>query len=665
MELAKAYVQIVPSAEGISGSIGKVLNPEAESAGTQAGDSIGSKLVSGLKKALVGAGVTKIIGDALNAGGDLQQSFGGLDTIYGEASAQAKEYAKEAAQMGISMNDYAEQAVSFGASLKQAFGGDTTKAVEAANIAIKDMADNSAKMGTDIGSIQTAYQGFAKQNYTMLDNLKLGYGGTKTEMERLLADAQKLSGIEYNIDNLGDVYEAIHVIQEDLGLTGVAAEEASETFTGSLGAMKAAAQNVLANLTTGGDVSGSLNTLISSFQTFFWDNLIPMVKSLLGSLPDVINGLLSGVIRQINIASNGTSEFLSFAVDFITGIASALWENLPYLIEALINLGKNAIDSLINFDWSGAISNFFNNIKDLLSMQAGEIFGSDDTNIVALFIQSIQEKLPLVISSAGEIINSLLSGFLENAPSILESGAEMLINLVQGLLSALPNIVSAVGEVIVTLIKTVVSNLPQIIETGFSILAKLVVGIIQAIPKVISAIFELIKTIVVNLKDYDWGTLGRNIIEGIKNGLINAGSQIWEALKSICQEAWQGVKDFFKIGSPSKLMADSIGKWIPAGIAVGVEGNTKPLTNAMDDLANNTVSTASSILGAVNTGRVNVSTTNEERNNSMYDLMATYLPIIADKCGVEISADSRGIFKAVVRENASNTRSTGINALAY
>ena len=211
--LGSAYVQIIPSAEGIKGSIQNVLEPEAAVAGKSAGTGI-ARFV---KKALAGAAIGKVLKDALSEGGNLQQSYiGGLETLYGDAADMAREYAKEAAAYGISMNNYSEQAVSFGAALKNAYGGDTLKAAEAANMAIQDMADNSAKMGTDINSVSQAYGGFAKQNYTMLDNLKLGYGGTKTEMERLLADAQELSGVEYDINNLGDVYNAIHVIQGEL-----------------------------------------------------------------------------------------------------------------------------------------------------------------------------------------------------------------------------------------------------------------------------------------------------------------------------------------------------------------------------------------------------------------------------------------------------------------
>ena len=240
-ELAKAYVQIIPSAKGMGGEISNALNGEASSAGKSAGFNI----ASAIKSAIVAAGIGKVIKSSLEAGGALPQSFGGLETLYGDAAEGAKKYAMEAAKAGISANSYAEQAVSFGAALKQAYGGDTTAAMEAANVAILDMADNSAKMGSDLGSIQAAYQGFARGQYQLLDNLKIGYGGTGAEMERLLSDAEKITGVKYDINNLGDVYKAIHVIQENLDLTGVAADEASTTFSGSLNAMKAAGEDVV------------------------------------------------------------------------------------------------------------------------------------------------------------------------------------------------------------------------------------------------------------------------------------------------------------------------------------------------------------------------------------------------------------------------------------
>jgi phage-related protein len=242
-----------------------------------------------------------------------------VDTLYGEAADGVRAYAREAAQAGISMNDYSEQAVSFGASLKQAFGGDVTKAAEAANTAILDMADNSAKMGTDITSVQMAYQGFAKQNYTMLDNLKLGYGGTKSEMERLLADAEKLTGVHYDINNLGDVYAAIHAIQGDLGLTGVAAAEASQTFSGSFNAMKASAQNLLGSLALGQNVGPAMTQLAQSVSTFFFGNFIPMIGTLVKSLPTAILAFLQ---TGLPLLVSGISNLLTSLATNITNFAN-------------------------------------------------------------------------------------------------------------------------------------------------------------------------------------------------------------------------------------------------------------------------------------------------------------------------------------------------------
>lgn len=390
--LGSAYVQIVPSAQGISGAITKVLDPEAASAGTSAG----SKIASFAKKAIITAGVgtalVKGIQASMAEGGKLQQSYiGGLETIYGKAADAARDYAKEAAKSGISMNTYSEQAVSFGAALRQAYGGDTTKAMEAANTAILDMADNQAKMGTDITSIQNAYQGFAKQNYTMLDNLKLGYGGTKTEMQRLLEDAEALTGVKYDISNLGDVYDAIHVIQGELGLTGVAAAEAEGTFTGSFASMKAAAQNFLGELALGMDVTDSLNVLVTSANTFFFNNFLPMLGNIIKALPGAvatflqqgvptflssISSLITTLAVQIQgVASNVSAEKVekwaqttlpkvaTAAGQMIMKFAKSLLSNLPKIVSALGRIGAAIVRGLGSALW-GKVSAAAAGIRD-------------------------------------------------------------------------------------------------------------------------------------------------------------------------------------------------------------------------------------------------------------------------------------------------------------
>ena len=332
-DIGKAYVQIIPTTKDIAANVTKELAPVGD-VGTSVGNNFGKKMLAAVAGLGIGAALGKIFNEALDAGGAMQQSFGGLDTLYGDASQAAKDYAMAAASAGISANDYAEQAVSFGASLKAAFGGDTLKAAEAANTAILDMADNSAKMGTDISAIQSAYQGLAKQNYTMLDNLKLGYGGTKTEMERLLADAEKLSGVKYDINNLGDVYQAIHVIQEDLGLTGVAAQEAATTLTGSAGAMKAAFENVLAGMANGMDISGSLTQLFESVSSFMSNNLLPMIQNIATAIPQA----LSAVAPQLG----------PVVTQLITTIISTIASNLPAILKAGIDIILSLIQGIIN-----------------------------------------------------------------------------------------------------------------------------------------------------------------------------------------------------------------------------------------------------------------------------------------------------------------------------
>ena len=388
--LGTAYIQIAPSTKGIKGSIQSAIGGEAEAAGTSAGNKIGSFAKKALVAAGVGAALIGSIKASVAEGAKLQQSYlGGLETLYGDAADQAREYAKEAAAAGISMNDYSEQAVSFGAALKAAYGGDTLKAAEAANTAIMDMADNAAKMGTPLESIQNAYQGFAKQNYTMLDNLKLGYGGTKQEMERLLADAQKISGVEYNIDNLGDVYDAIHVIQEDLGLTGVAAQEASETFSGSFAAMKAAAQNVLGSLALGEDIKPALTGLIQSVDTFLFNNLIPMVGTIIKGLPDVI----ATFVRE------GIPTLLDRIGSFIADIAASLTESANGLTSEKVKA------------WA-------------------------------------IETIPKLLQSAGELIGKFASGLVENLPKILAAIGQIGLSIVQGLGQAIwPKVTAAANGI--------------------------------------------------------------------------------------------------------------------------------------------------------------------------------------------------------------------------
>ena len=434
-DLGTYYVQVVPSAKGIKGSLTKAMDGEAASAGSSAGSSI----AGGIKSAIVGAGIGAAVGMALKSAiseaGDLEQSFGGLDTIYGDAADAAKKYAAEAAKAGISANAYAEQAVSFGAGLKQAFEGDTSKAVKAANTAIMDMTDNAAKMGTPIENIQNAYQGFAKQNYTMLDNLKLGYGGTKTEMERLLADATKISGVEYNIDNLGDVYDAIHVVQGELGLTGVAAQEASTTLSGSFGAMKASLSNFLASLALGEDIKTPLQNLISSTGAYLFDNLLPAIGNVILALPDVV---------QTSIRTVGPTV-MTKGSEIIDMIISGLNSEVPAFISTLPQILQTGLDTITQ------------NLPTVLST---------GREIITNLVMGAIENIPVLISGLNTIFNQLVDFLISNLPTIAEEGGKLAEQLGAGIVKNLPAVLGAVKTLGVSIVKGVIKLAPQVLKAA-------------------------------------------------------------------------------------------------------------------------------------------------------------------------------------------------------
>ena len=653
-ELGKAYVQIIPSAKGISGSISKELGGEASSAGKSAGLNI----AGAIKGAIAAAGIGTAIKAALDAGGNLQQSFGGLDTLYEDAAEGAKKYAVEASKAGISANSYAEQAVSFGAALKSAYGGDTTKAMEAANTAILDMADNSAKMGTDIGSIQTAYQGFAKQNYTMLDNLKLGYGGTKSEMERLLADASKLSGVEYNIDNLGDVYDAIHVIQEDLNLTGVAAAEASTTFSGSLGAMKAAGENLLANIALGEDITPALNTLGETVNTFVFNNLIPMLSNIVSALPNLVSGIGSMLVEALNLVGNNAGDIVKQGLDIVMALVNAIIAAAPSLIVAAVKLVAELGKALIETDWVAVGSNLISSLDSAMSQASAEIFGSD-TSIIDSVLNSITSGLPSFLDKGIEIISNLVNGLLsalpsiyttvgqlittfvgflmQNYPTIMQKGAELILNLVNGIISNLPQIAASVVQVIGSFAATVLSNLPTILAQGILIIGKLAAGLIQAIPTLIGTIPQIIQSIVNTFGSYDWLSIGTNIIKGIAKGISEAASLVVDAAKDAAKAAFEAAKDFLGIESPAKK-GIYIGQMYDEGIALGISRNSSLVDDAVRDL--NTMTTAN----LQTSGSYNLdSTSTDEKLDVLVSMLGNYLPQIAEKEGIDVKQLYNGI----------------------
>lgn len=526
-ELAKAYVQVIPSAKGIKGALDKEFGNEASSAGNSAG----GKLVSALKGAIGAAGIGAFVGKALTEGADLQQSLGGVETMFKDNAGKVIEYANNAyATAGLSANQYMESVTSFSASLLQSLGGDTAAAAESANMALTDMSDNANKFGTDMESIQNAYQGFAKQNYTMLDNLKLGYGGTKEEMQRLLADAQKFSGVKYDINNLNDVYSAIHVIQEEMGVAGTTAAEASETFSGSFAAMKSAVSNVLANLTLGENIGPSLEALGETVITFVGGNLIPMVGNLITALPEAL----------------ATSARILFT----------------------------------EVDWFGILTDTFDMVKELTAPE----FLADGSEMLGSLALGFVENIPALLESAGAAISSLHEHFVSAGPGILEAGIGLIAELAAGIIANIPEVIGAAVEVTMGLLGQFASSLPDLLQKGIELICELAAGIISAIPDAVAAIPDVIDGIKGAFEEFDWLSIGSDIISGIAKGLSNGLGKVVEAAKEAASSAFEAAKDLLGINSPSKEF-EWIGYQSDTGLALGITKNKSLVERAMEGIA--------------------------------------------------------------------------------
>ena len=523
IELAKAYVQIVPSADGIQGSISHIMGGEASSAGESAGTLLGTKLVGTLKKVIAAAGIGKMISDSLNLGGALQQSIGGIETLFGAGGRSIEEYAKSvgksvdavkdeyaslmqsqqtvfdnAAQayrtVGLSANEYMEQTTSFAASLLSSVSKDTNAAAQLANMAMVDMADNANKMGTDMASIQNAYQGFAKQNYTMLDNLKLGYGGTQAEMQRLLTDAEKLSGVHYELGNLADMYSAIHIIQTDLDITGTSAKEAATTLTGSFAAMKAAAQNVLGDWSTGADLTAPMQALADTARTFLQGNLLPMIGNVLAGIPQLVYGLVPEVIQT------GTELVSSLAAGFAQGIPAFLSTALPQLL-------------------------------------------------------SFTEELRA------------------NAGQFVDAGLNCITQLLNGLIAGLPQLIAYVPDIIINIAGIINDNMPKILAQGVSIIVQLIAGIIQAVPALLANWQKILQAILSVISAINWLNIGKNILTSVANGVKSMGSSMLTAFKGGFSSALSWIKSL-------PAQAVKWGKNLIKGFIKGLTGKGNVVSNA-------------------------------------------------------------------------------------
>lgn len=558
----------------------KDFSTEEEKAGNNAltlGDLIKGNIISeGIIAGIKGlAGAMKTVGSALldigksalNSYADYEQLIGGVETLFKDSAGVVEGYANNAYKTaGLSANQYMETVTSFSASLLQSLNDDTAKSAEVADMAITDMADNANKMGTDMTSIQNAYQGFAKQNYTMLDNLKLGYGGTKEEMQRLLKDAQKISGVKYDISNLSDVYNAIHVIQGELGVTGTTAKEASTTIQGSISSMKSSWQNFLTGLASGQDISGLIDNLVQSAVTVM-DNVLPVVytitETIVAEVPNLINKLVAESPKFVELISNTIQTMIV-----------GLQESLPKIMESVSQIIQTIVKVITD------------NLPSILQM---------GITILVELANGIAKSLPTLIPQMVDAVITMVDTLLDNIDLIIDAGIQLLIGLTDGLIEALPQLIDRIPQIIDKLVQAIVNNLPKIIEAGITLIIKLAEGLIQAIPQLISKIPQIILSLINGIVSY-YGKLselgknllgkvkdgivsgitgmldvGKNMVQGLWNGINNAKYWILDKIKGFGKSILNGVKGVFGIHSPSRVFRDEIGVNMAKGIGIGFQ----------------------------------------------------------------------------------------------
>lgn len=593
------------------------------------------------------AGAVKLGKEVVSAYADYEQLVGGIDTLFKDSSAEMQRYAANAYKTaGMSANDYMETVTGFSASLISSLGGDTEKAAKYADMAITDMSDNANKMGSDMESIKNAYAGFSKGQFNMLDNLKLGYGGTKTEMERLLADAEAISGIHYDIDSYADVVSAIHVIQEEMDIAGTTAKEADATISGSISSLQSAIQNLIVGF---GDADADMEMLcenmVDAFQTVV-KNITPVIENIVKSLPTVVEALIQAIADLLPTLLETVTELFSqvlttllsllpslipAAVEAVMTIVNTLIENLPLLVDAAVQLITTlvsgiaaALPQLIPAAVEAVIT-IVQGLVDSLPMILDAAL-----QLVTGLAQGILDAIPVIIEALPEVIMSIVNFILDAIPQIIDTGIQLLTSLVEALPEIIATIVEAIPEIIDGIINAVLNAIPQIIEAGIELLISLIKALPQIITTIVAAIPEIIggivdavignidKIIVAGVELFvalienlptiiieivkavpqiitgivealgkgvsKMAEVGKDLVKGLWDGIQGLASWLWNKVSGWISSIWDGICDFFGIHSPSREMA-WVGEMLVKGLSGSIEDNGDEAVKAAEAMS--------------------------------------------------------------------------------
>ena len=615
-ELKDQHGNLDKSSEKAS-MLGDIIKGNLISEGIMAG-------IKGLGKAIstVGSAFINVGKQAVQSYAQYEQLVGGVDTLFGESSAKVQEYANNAFKTsGMSANEYMETVTSFSASLISSLDGDTAQASEVANRAIIDMSDNANKMGTDISMIQNAYQGFAKQNYTMLDNLKLGYGGTKTEMERLIADASKMTDVQNELGisvaegdmSFANIANAISVVQKNMGLMGTTAQEASGTISGSTGSMQSAWQNLVTGIADdNADFATLVDNLVVSIvgkdgEGGFINNMLPRIQTALDGIVQMVVSLTDTLLPQITV----------IGMNLITNLVSSINENLPALLASAEQILQTLIDGVMT---------------------------------------ALPQLIPMVL----QILGTLVTTVLENLPLIIETGCQLLVSLVQGISDMLPTLIPTIVSAVVLMTETLIDNIDLLIDAGIMLIMGLADGLIVALPILLDKIPVLIDKLVSALSNNSQklietgGTLivklgaglvkaiprlfliGEQMLEGLFEGLLNP-SAIWNAVTGLFNGIVGGLKEVFGIHSPSTVFRDEVGKNLALGLGEGFSDTMGDVTAEM--------------AGAVPTSfDTNVNMSASSSYGSNYDYMVTAFKQALKDVKVVMNNREMGAFVAETME---------------
>ena len=568
--------------------------------------------LNGLKN--LGSAVVNVGKQAVNSYADYEQLVGGVETLFKDSAGIVEGYANDAYKTaGLSANEYMETVTSFSASLLQSLGGDTAKAAEYGNRAVTDMADNANKMGTDIGMIQNAYQGFAKQNYTMLDNLKLGYGGTKTEMERLIADASKMTDVQKELGiavkegdmSFANITNAISVVQQKMGIMGTTAKEASETIQGSTAAMKSAWQNMLTGMADENADFAQLSANFVESVVTAMHNIIPRVTQVIQGLsqtittmlPQLINEIVPLIQQNLPIIITAVQQALEAIVAVLPTIVDAIAPLIPQIVSMLVSLLPQVIQAGVQILLS-LIQGITQALPELIAMLPSIITDTVNTlldnldaivdagiELIMALIDGIIDALPDLIDKIPMIIDKLIVAITNNLPKLIEAGIILIVKLAEGLIKAIPQLVGKVPQIITSLLNGIANYFSKLFEMGGKLLSQMINGIGSWIGKVGQKMGEVGQAILKKIGEFPAKMLdvGKNLVQGLWNGINNAKDWVIGKIKGFGDSILSGIKSFFGIKSPSRLFRDAVGKNLALGVGEGFADEMSAVSKDMQD----------------------------------------------------------------------------------